>query len=64
MKKTILNVGLAVALFATSGFGAAQKTTCRKTGKTMDECCCDMKAGKFYCKFTKKTYAECCCDMK
>jgi len=63
MKKMILSVGLAVALLATSGFGA-EKTTCRITGKTMDKCCCEMKAGKFYCKFTKKTYDECCCDMK
>jgi len=51
-------------VLATSAFGAAQKTTCRVTGKTMDQCCCEMKAGKFYCKLTKKTYDKCCCDMK
>jgi hypothetical protein len=38
--------------------------TCRKTGKTMDKCCCEMKDGKFYCKLIKKTYDQCCCDMK
>jgi hypothetical protein len=64
MKKTILSVSLVAALLATTAFGAAQKTTCRITGKTMDECCCEMKGSKFYCKFTKKTYDECCCDMK
>jgi hypothetical protein len=46
-------------------FGAKKKLmTCRVTGKTMDNCCCEMKAGKFYCKLTKKTYDKCCCDMK
>jgi hypothetical protein len=30
----------------------------------MDQCCCEMKGGKFYCKLTKKTYDQCCCDMK
>jgi len=64
MKKTILSVGLVVALLLTTAFGAAQKTTCRITGKTMDKCCCEMKAGKFYCKLTKKTYDQCCCEMK
>jgi hypothetical protein len=64
MKKTLLSVSLALAVLATPAFAGAQKTTCRITGKTMDECCCEMKAGKFLCKFTKKTYDECCCDMK
>ena len=64
MKKRILRIGLVLALFATSAFGAAQKMTCRETGKTMDKCCCEMKNGKFYCKLTKKTYDQCCCDMK
>jgi hypothetical protein len=64
MKKAILSVGLVAAFVAITASGAAQNTTCRITGKTMDECCCDMKAGKFYCKLTKKTYGECCCDMK
>jgi len=30
----------------------------------MDQCCCELKAGKFYCKLAKKTYDKCCCDMK
>jgi len=51
-------------LFAGIAFGAEQKMTCRVTGKTMDQCCCEMKDGKFYCKLTKKTYDQCCCDMK
>ncbi|PYL27876.1 MAG: hypothetical protein DMF45_10880 [Verrucomicrobia bacterium] len=64
MKKAILNVGLVLALFAGIAFGAEQKMTCRVTGKTMDQCCCEMKDGKFYCKLAKKTYDKCCCDMK
>jgi hypothetical protein len=64
MKNSILSVGLAFALLATTAFGGAQKITCRMTGKTMDKCCCEMEGGKFYCKLTKKTYDQCCCDMK
>jgi hypothetical protein len=64
MKKAILSVGLVLALLATSVFGAGRKMTCRATGETMNECCCEMKDGKFYCKLTKKTYDKCCCDMK
>jgi len=64
VKKSILNVGLALAVLATSAFGAEQKITCRVTGKKMDECCCDVNVGRFYCKLTKKTYDQCCCDMK
>jgi hypothetical protein len=63
MKETMLSFGLAV-VFATTALGAAQKIKCRKTGKTMDQCCCEMKAGKYYCKLTKKTYDQCCCEMK
>ena len=64
--KTLLSIGLAVAVLATAALGAEQqkKITCRETGKTMDKCCCEMKDGKFYCKLTKKTYDKCCCDMK
>jgi len=54
MKKSILSIGLAFAVLATSALGAEQKITCRVTGKTMDKCCCEMKDGKFYCKLTKK----------
>lgn len=61
--KNSITVAL-ICLLPLSAFAAAQKTTCRVTGKTMDECCCEMKNGKFYCKLTKKTYDECCCDMK
>jgi hypothetical protein len=57
MKKSILAVGLVLAVFASSAIGAGQKMTCRLTGKTMERCCCEMKGGKFYCPFTKKTYA-------
>jgi len=64
MKKSILSVGLALAVLASSVFGAEQKITCRITRKTMDKCCCEAKDGKFYCKLTKKTYDKCCCDMK
>jgi hypothetical protein len=64
MKKAILDVGLVLALFAGIAFGAEQKMTCRVTGKTLDQCCCETKNGKFYCKLTKKTYDKCCCDMK
>jgi predicted regulator of Ras-like GTPase activity (Roadblock/LC7/MglB family) len=64
MKNTILSVSVALAVLASSAFGAGQKATCRITGKTMDQCCCEMKNGKFYCKLTKKSYDECCCDMK
>jgi hypothetical protein len=63
MKKSILSVGLALALLASSAFGAEHKITCRITRKTMDKCCCEAKDGKFYCKLTKKTYDNCCCDM-
>jgi hypothetical protein len=55
---------LVCALLVTSAVGAASKIRCRITGKTMDECCCEMKGGKYYCKLTKKTYDQCCCDMK
>ena len=54
MTKSILAVGLALAVLAASAFGAGQKMTCRVTGKTLDKCCCEMKDGKFYCKLTKK----------
>jgi len=64
MKNSIVSVGLVLALFAGTAFGAGQMMTCRVTGKTMDQCCCEMKDGKFYCKLTKKTYDQCCCDMK
>ena len=64
MKTTILRIGLILAVLAITAFGAGQKFTCRETGRTMDKCCCEMKAGKFYCKLTKKTYDKCCCDMK
>jgi hypothetical protein len=63
MKKAIVNAGIIAVLLVTSAI-AAEKTTCRITGRTMGECCCEMKSGKFYCKFTKKAYDECCCDMK
>jgi hypothetical protein len=63
VKTTMLIAALAVA-FSSAPFAATNKTTCRVTGKTMDQCCCEMKAGKFYCKLTKKTYDKCCCDMK
>ena len=64
MKRSISSVGLALALLAVGTFGAGQRMTCRVTGETLDKCCCEMKAGKFYCKLTKETYNECCCDMK
>jgi hypothetical protein len=64
MENSILSVGLALAVLASSAFGASQKVTCRVTGKTLDKCCCETKDGKFYCKLTKKTYDQCCCDMK
>jgi hypothetical protein len=64
MKKSTLSVGLALAVLASSTFGAGQKITCRVTGKTLDKCCCEMKNGKFYCKLTKKIYGRCCCDMR
>ena len=63
MKKLITRVVLVMPVMMAMAF-ANQKITCRVTGKTMDECCCEMKDGKFYCKLTKKTYADCCCDMK
>lgn len=64
MKTTILRAALVLSLLASTTFGASQKITCRETGKTMDQCCCEMKGDKFYCKLTKKTYDQCCCDMK
>jgi hypothetical protein len=64
MKNSILSVGLAPAVLASSALGASQKITCRVTGKAMDKCCCETKDSRFYCKLTKKTYSECCCDMK
>ena len=64
MKTSILSVSFALAILASSAFGAEQKITCRVTGKTMDKCCCETKNSKFYCKLTKKTYNECCCDMR
>jgi hypothetical protein len=63
MKTTLLRTGLILAMLATTAFGASQKMTCHVTGKTMDQCCCEMKDGKFYCTFTKKTYDKCCCSM-
>jgi hypothetical protein len=63
MKKLIVHIGVAMVLL-TSAFGESQKTTCRITGKTMDQCCCEMKGCKFYCKLTKRTYDQCCCEMK
>jgi hypothetical protein len=64
MKKSILTVGLALALLASSAISAGQKMTRRVPGKTLNKCCCEIKDGKFYCKLTKKTYDQCCCDMK
>jgi len=64
MRKMILSFGVVLAMLATTAFGAAQKMTCCATRKTMDQCCCELKAGKFYCKLAKKTYDKCCCDMK
>ena len=64
MKTTMLTIALAVVFVSGTPFAASNKTTCRITGKTMDQCCCEMKNGKFYCKLTKKTYDQCCCDMK
>jgi len=64
IKNSILSVSLGLAILASSAVAAEQKMTCRVTGKTMDQCCCEMKGGKFYCKLTKKTYDQCCCDMK
>ena len=65
MKTSIFGVGMAVALFAATTFSAEQqKMTCRVTGKQVDQCCCEMKGGKFYCKLTRKTYDQCCCDTK
>ncbi len=64
MKKAILSVGLVLALLSTSVFGAGQKMTCRKTGKRMNQCCCEVKDSKFYCTLTKKAYDKCCCDTK
>jgi len=64
MKKSILTVGFALALLASSAIGAGQKMTCRVIGKTIDKCCCEMKDSKFYCKLAEKTYDQCCCDMK
>ena len=43
MKNSILSIGLALAVLATSAFGAGQKMTCRVTGKTMDNCCCEIE---------------------
>ena len=62
MKNSILKVGVALAVLASSALGAGQKITCRETGKKLDKCCCEMKNGKFYCKLTKKTYDKCCCE--
>jgi len=62
MKKSV--IAALFVLLTLSAFAAPQKIKCRVTGKTMDECCCETKDGKFYCKLTKKTYDECCCDMK
>ena len=53
IRKLILSLGLVLVVLPPSAFGAAQKTT-RVTGKTMDQCCCEIKNGKFYCLFTKK----------
>ena len=64
MKTTLLSIGLVAVFLSTTAFPASHKTTCRITGKTIDECCCEMKDGKFYCKLTKKTYDQCCCDMQ
>jgi len=64
MKNSILSIGLALTVLASSALGASQKITCRVTGKTMDKCCCETKDGRFYCKLTKKTYDDCRCDTK
>jgi len=61
MRKLVIPAILSLVTLST--FGAAQKITCRVTGKKMDTCCCEQKNGKFYCKLTKQTYDECCCDM-
>jgi len=60
----ITTLGFILGLIATASFGAAEqkKMTCKVTGKTIDQCCCEMKDGKFYCKLTKKTYDKCCCE--
>ena len=61
--KNLVSVAM-VYLLGLSAFAGSGKITCRITGKTMDECCCEVEGGKFYCKFTNKTYDQCCCDMK
>jgi hypothetical protein len=63
MKKLTLPACLVLGVMAATVFGA-EKMTCRVTGETMDQCCCEMKDGTSYCKLTKKTYDQCCCDMK
>jgi hypothetical protein len=64
MKMVLLRVAVVLALLGAQSFAAEQqKMTCRVTGKKLDQCCCEMKGGKFYCKLTKKTYDQCCCDM-
>jgi hypothetical protein len=63
VKTTILIASLVMA-FSSTPFAASNKTTCRITGKSMDQCCCEMKNGKFYCKLTKKTYDKYRCDIK
>jgi hypothetical protein len=63
MKKSITHAAIVMAVMTAIAF-ANQKITCRITGETMDQCCCETKNGKFYCKLTKKTYDDCCCDMK
>ncbi len=51
-----------IALLTLTAFGASEKMTCTKTGKKIDQCCCEVKNGKFYCKLTKQTYDQCCCE--
>ena len=64
MKMSMLHVGVNPRVLGHGSVCAGQKYTCRPTGKTLNQCCCEMKDGKFSCKLTKKTYDRCCCDMK
>ena len=60
--KTLLAIGLAALLGATTFGASLKKMTCTLTSKEVKECCCEtQKDGKLLCKLTGKKLDKCCC---
>jgi hypothetical protein len=49
MKNVMLSVGLLLHYLRLPRLAPGRNILAAVTGKTMDQCCCEMKDGKFYC---------------